>query len=149
MNKRAFLKNIQWKIKFLRKCRFLSLVVVELVLTNAPPFIPQGANKDFHDECSFLCGQGRGPKDQRKHFFCTKFIGISSERGGGTVTSPGGTKNQPEVFQTEVFSWTSARHVRAEMLVFPGLGGPDRSFWPDVRRDVRPKTSVFGLIFRF
>ena len=30
----------------------------------------------------------------------------------------------------------------------PGFGGPDRSFWPDVRRDVRPKTSVFGLIFR-
>ena len=29
----------------------------------------------------------------------------------------------------------------------PGFGGPDRSFWPDVRRDVRPKTSVFGLIF--
>ena len=60
-----------------------------------------------------------------------------------------GTKNQPEVFQTEVFSWTSARDVRAKMLVFPGFGGPDRSFWPDVRRDVRPKTSVFGLIFRF
>ena len=35
------------------------------------------------------------------------------------------------------------------MLVFPGFGGPDRSFWPDVRKDVRPKTSVFGLIFRF
>ena len=60
-----------------------------------------------------------------------------------------GTKNQPKVFQTEVFSWTSARHVRAKMFVFAGFGGPDRSFWPDVRRDVRPKTSVFGLIFRF
>ena len=34
------------------------------------------------------------------------------------------------------------------MLVFPGFGGPDRSFWPDVRRDIRPKTSVFGLNFR-
>ena len=55
-----------------------------------------------------------------------------------------GTKNQPEVFQTEVFSWTSARHVRAKMLVFPGFGRPDQSFWPDVRRDVR-----FGLNFRF
>ena len=32
-----------------------------------------------------------------------------------------GTKNQPEVFQTEVFSWTSARHVRAKMLVFQDL----------------------------
>ena len=58
-------------------------------------------------------------------------------------------KNQPEVFQTEVFSWTSARRVRAKMLVFPGSGWPDRSFWPDVRRDVQPKASVFGLIFCF
>ena len=23
-------------------------------------------------------------------------------------------------------------------------GGPDRSFWPDVRRDIRPKTSSLG-----
>ena len=53
-------------------------------------------------------------------------------------------KNQPEVFQTEVFSWTSARDVRAKMLVFPGFGGPERSFWPDVRRDIRPKTSSLG-----
>ena len=29
-----------------------------------------------------------------------------------------GTKNQPEAFQTRVFSWTSARDVRAKMLVF-------------------------------
>ena len=55
-----------------------------------------------------------------------------------------GTKNQPEVFQTEVFSWTSAWDVRSETLVFPGFGGPDRSFWRDVRRDVRPKTSSLG-----
>ena len=27
------------------------------------------------------------------------------------------------------------------MLLFPGFGGPDRSFRPDVRRDIRPKTS--------
>ena len=33
------------------------------------------------------------------------------------------------------------------MLVFPGFGGPDRSFWPDVRRDVRPKTSYLGWFF--
>ena len=25
---------------------------------------------------------------------------------------------------------------------FPGFGGPDRSFWPDVRRDIRPKLLV-------
>ena len=55
-----------------------------------------------------------------------------------------GTKNRPEVFQTEVFSWTSARDVRRKMLVFPAFGGPDRSFWPDVRRDIRPKTSSLG-----
>ena len=30
---------------------------------------------------------------------------------------------------------------------FPGFGGPDRSFWPDVRRDIRPKTSALGWIF--
>ena len=48
-------------------------------------------------------------------------------------------------FQTEVFSWTSARVVRPKMLVFfPAFGGPDRSFWPDVRRDIRPKTSSLG-----
>ena len=45
----------------------------------------------------------------------------------------------------EVFSWMSARDVRSKMLVFvPGFGGPDRSFWPDVRRDIRPKTSSLG-----
>ena len=56
----------------------------------------------------------------------------------------GTDKNQPEVFQTEVFAWTSAWDVRSEMLVFPGFGGPDRSSWRDVRRDVRPKTSSLG-----
>ena len=33
------------------------------------------------------------------------------------------------------------------MSVFPGFGGPNRSFWRDVRRDVRPKTSSLGWIF--
>ena len=55
-----------------------------------------------------------------------------------------GNENQPEVFLTEVFSWTSARDVHPKMLVFPGFGGPDRSFWPDVRRDIRAKTSSLG-----
>ena len=32
-------------------------------------------------------------------------------------------ENQPEVFQTEVFSWTSARDVRSKMLVFQDLEG--------------------------
>ena len=60
-------------------------------------------------------------------------------------TWPFPRKSQPEVFQTEVFSWTSAWDVRSEMLVFfPGFGGPDRSFWREVRRDVRPKTSSLG-----
>ena len=27
---------------------------------------------------------------------------------------------------------------------FPRFGGPDRSFWPDVRRDIRPRTSSLG-----
>ena len=53
-------------------------------------------------------------------------------------------KNQPEVFQTEVFSWTSGGDVRSKMLVFPGFGVPDRSFWPDVRRDIRLKASSLG-----
>ena len=53
-------------------------------------------------------------------------------------------KNQPEALQTEVSSWTSAQHVRAKRLVLPGCGGPDRSFWLDVRRDVRPKTFSLG-----
>ena len=44
----------------------------------------------------------------------------------------------------EVFSWTSTRDVRSKMPVFPGFGGPDRSFWPDVRKDIRPKTSSLG-----
>ena len=43
------------------------------------------------------------------------------------------TKNQPEVFQTEVFSWMSARDVRPRMLVFQAFGGPDRSFVPEKR----------------
>ena len=30
---------------------------------------------------------------------------------------------------------------------FLGFGGPDRSFWPDVRKDIRPKTSSLGWIF--
>ena len=30
------------------------------------------------------------------------------------------------------------------MLLFPGFGGPDRSFRPDVDKDARPKTSSFG-----
>ena len=34
-----------------------------------------------------------------------------------------------------------------KMLIFPGYGAPDRSFWPDVRRDIRPKTSSLGWIF--
>ena len=41
-----------------------------------------------------------------------------------------------------MFSWTSARDVGAEVLVFPGFGGPDRSFWMDVRRDIRPTASL-------
>ena len=56
-----------------------------------------------------------------------------------------GTKNQPEIFQTEVFSWTSAGHVRSKMLVFfSGFGGPDRSFWSCFHRDIRPKTCSLG-----
>ena len=33
------------------------------------------------------------------------------------------------------------------MLLFPGFGGPDRSFRQDVRRDIRPKTSSLGWFF--
>ena len=49
----------------------------------------------------------------------------------------------PKFSRPKFFSRTSARHVCAKMLVFPGFGGPDRSFWPDVRREVRPEN--FGL----
>ena len=42
-------------------------------------------------------------------------------------------------------SWTSGKDVRATMLLFcSGFGGPDRSFWPDIRRNIRPKTSSLG-----
>ena len=58
-------------------------------------------------------------------------------------------KNQPKNFQTEFFPGTSARHVRAKMLVLPGFGGPDQSFWQDVRRDVRPRTSSKTLVFYY
>ena len=36
----------------------------------------------------------------------------------------------PKFLETEDFAWTSARDVRAKMLVFfPGFGGPGRSFF--------------------
>ena len=34
--------------------------------------------------------------------------------------------------------------ARDSLPVFPGFGAPDRSFWPDVRRDSLPKTSSLG-----
>ena len=34
-------------------------------------------------------------------------------------------------------------HVRAKLLVFQ-IGWPDRSFWPDVRRQIWPKTFSLG-----
>ena len=33
------------------------------------------------------------------------------------------------------------------LFFFPGFGGPDLSFWPDVHRDVRPRTSSLGCFF--
>ena len=35
----------------------------------------------------------------------------------------------------------------SKMLVFPGLEWPDRSFWPDVRRHIRPKSSSLDRFF--
>ena len=58
-----------------------------------------------------------------------------------------GTTNQPEIFGPKFFRGRPRGHVRAKMFVFPGFGGPDRSFWPGVRRDVRLKTSSLGCFF--
>ena len=70
-------------------------------------------------------------------------INVSMELGKFLVSRE--RKISPKFFfQPEVFSWTSARVVRPKMRVFPAFGGPDRSFWPDVRRDIRPKNSSLG-----
>ena len=66
---------------------------------------------------------------------------MSGQESVASTATCYGTKNQPEAFETEVFPCTSARDVRAKMLIFPVFGGPDRSSWPDVRRDIWPTTS--------
>ena len=57
-------------------------------------------------------------------------------------------KISPKFFRPKFFRGRPRGMSVPKCLFYPGFGGPDRSFWPDVRRDVRPKTSVFGLIFR-
>ena len=39
-----------------------------------------------------------------------------------------GRGDEPKLFQTEDFSWTSARHVRPTMLVFQELEGLTEAF---------------------
>ena len=63
-----------------------------------------------------------------------------------------GTKIQPEVFLTKVFLTPPPRghgrprlrvmDVRAEMLVFPGFRGPDRSFCPRTSAGMSAWTSA-------
>ena len=56
-------------------------------------------------------------------------------------------KISPKFFRPKLFLWTSVRHVRAKTLVFfSRILRPFRSFWPDVRRDVRPTTSSLGRL---
>ena len=55
----------------------------------------------------------------------------------------GERKISPRFFRQKFFRGRK-RFVRAKMLVSPGLGGPDRSFWPDIRKD-----GLFGVIFCF
>ena len=58
-------------------------------------------------------------------------------------------KISPKFFRPKFFRGRPRGTSVAKCLFFQDLEDPDRSFWADVRRDVRPKTSVFGLIFRF
>ena len=58
-------------------------------------------------------------------------------------------KISPKFFRPKFFRGRPRGMSVPKCLFFPGFGGSDRSFRPDVRRDVRLKTSVFGLIFRF
>ena len=97
---------------------------------------------------SLLCGRWIGPES---HFWitCSELCIFQVSGAVGSLLAPHNRERKisPKFFRPKFFSWTSARHVRAKMLGFPGLGGPDRSFWPDVRRDVRPKTSSLGWFF--
>ena len=52
-------------------------------------------------------------------------------------------KISPKFFRPK-FSNGCPRVMSVPKCLFPGFGGPDRSFWPDVRRDLRPKTSSLG-----
>ena len=89
--------------------------------------------------CSRSHRPPEGEQVEKGLAFCTKLIcGRDREKH---------TQKSARVFQIDVLSWTSARDVRVKMLVFlAGFGGPDRSFWPDVRTDLQ--NFLFGLIFR-
>ena len=55
-----------------------------------------------------------------------------------------GSKTSAEVFQTELFSVDVCTACPCQDACFPGFGRPNRSSWPDVCRDIRPKTSSLG-----
>ena len=53
-------------------------------------------------------------------------------------------KISPKFFRPKFFRGRPRGMSVPKCLFFLGFGGPDRSFWRDVRRDVRPKTSSLG-----
>ena len=96
----------------------------------------------------------------RKISMPIKFLAFFGGRGGSCFGFVGGgvpillygrvdfsEKKQPEVFKTEVLSWTSMRDVHATMPGIPGFGGPEGSFWPNAYRDIWPKAILFRLMF--
>ena len=89
-----------------------------------------------------LAGDGNGFKEQK---LITSSVVLKDVEEEWCSPMPTITKKyQPEVFQTEVFFVDVRAACLCPMLVFRGFRGPDRSFWPDVRRDVRPKASSLG-----
>ena len=55
----------------------------------------------------------------------------------------GSEKSAPKLFRPK-FSCGCPRGMSIPKRFCPGFGDPDRSVWPDVRRDIRPKTSSLG-----
>ena len=53
-------------------------------------------------------------------------------------------KISKEFFRPKLFHGRPRRMSAPKCFIFPGCGGP----WPDVRRDIRPKNFLFGVIFR-
>ena len=59
----------------------------------------------------------------------------------GSVSSIGG------LIAATLFAATVSDSQKDACFLLPGFGGPDQSFWPDVRRDIRLKASSLGWVF--